>query len=233
MSDHKICGRCFKTKNNSLFRINKSRNKLISWCRECENEYNKIYKASHKEDIKAYNQEYFKEYYIKNQDQILEYQRQFYIDHKDEINIKNKNRAIINKEKIKEYKNNWEKEKTLNDPAFKLRKIVSASVRHFLNKEGKIKRGSILEYLPYSIEELKYYISGLFESWMNWNNWKPYDPNTWNDNDPTTWTWNLDHIIPQSKLPYTSMEDENFKKCWALKNLRPYSAKQNILDGAR
>jgi hypothetical protein len=29
------------------------------------------------------------------------------------------------------------------------------------------------------------------------------------------------------------MEDENFKKCWSLENLRPYSAKQNIIDGAR
>jgi hypothetical protein len=27
------------------------------------------------------------------------------------------------------------------------------------------------------------------------------------------------------------MDDENFKKCWALENLRPYSAKQNIIDG--
>lgn len=28
------------------------------------------------------------------------------------------------------------------------------------------------------------------------------------------------------------MNEENFKKCWALSNLRPYSAKQNLLDGA-
>jgi len=29
------------------------------------------------------------------------------------------------------------------------------------------------------------------------------------------------------------MEDENFKKCWALENLRPLSAKQNIIEGNR
>jgi hypothetical protein len=66
---------------------------------------------------------------------------------------------------------------------------------------------------------------------MNWNNYGIYYTNLWNDNDPSTWVWNIDHIIPQSKLPYTSMEDDNFKKCWALDNLRPYSAKQNIIDG--
>ncbi len=68
---------------------------------------------------------------------------------------------------------------------------------------------------------------------MNWENQGIYNINTWDDNDSSTWTWQLDHIIPQSKLPYTSMEDENFQKCWALENLRPYSAKQNIKDGNR
>ena len=29
------------------------------------------------------------------------------------------------------------------------------------------------------------------------------------------------------------MEDENFKKCWALSNLRPLNSKQNLLEGNR
>jgi hypothetical protein len=37
--------------------------------------------------------------------------------------------------------------------------------------------------------------------------------------------------IPRSMLPYASMEDSNFKRCWALENLRPLSAKRNYLDG--
>ena len=36
---------------------------------------------------------------------------------------------------------------------------------------------------------------------------------------------------PVCDLPYQSMADENFRKCWALDNLRPLSAKQNIMDG--
>lgn len=66
---------------------------------------------------------------------------------------------------------------------------------------------------------------------MNWENYGKYRSNVWNDNDQSTWTWNIDHIIPQSDLPYASMEDNNFQVCWALKNLRPYSSKQNVLDG--
>ena len=64
---------------------------------------------------------------------------------------------------------------------------------------------------------------------MNWDNWGCYNPKEWNENDSTTWVWQIDHIIPQSKLPFDSMEHPNFKKCWALENLKPISAKENII----
>ena len=41
----------------------------------------------------------------------------------------------------------------------------------------------------------------------------------------------LDHIIPRSDLLYTFMNEESFCKCWSLSNLRPLSAKQNIIEG--
>ena len=40
--------------------------------------------------------------------------------------------------------------------------------------------------------------------------------------------WHIDHIIPQSKLLYDSMDHPNFQKCWALENLQPLWAKDNI-----
>lgn len=117
------------------------------------------------------------------------------------------------------------------DPAYRLRKYTSTSIYHFLRKMGSHKNASIMKYLPYTMEELKEYLEKQFEPWMTWDNMGKYNAKTWNKNDPSTWTWNVDHIIPHSKLPYTSMADDNFQKCWALSNLRPYSAKQNILDG--
>jgi len=41
-------------------------------------------------------------------------------------------------------------------------------------------------------------------------------------------TWNIDHVIPQGATIYESMKDPNFKKCWALENLRPLDAIENI-----
>ena len=40
-------------------------------------------------------------------------------------------------------------------------------------------------------------------------------------------------IYPQSKLLYDSMEHPNFLKCWALENLQPLEAKENISKGNR
>ncbi len=55
-----------------------------------------------------------------------------------------------------------------------------------------------------------------------------YIKNMWNDDDSNTWTWQIDHIVPQSRLPYDSMDHPNFKKSWTLGNLRPLSSKDNL-----
>lgn len=40
--------------------------------------------------------------------------------------------------------------------------------------------------------------------------------------------WCIDHIYPDSKFNYKSVEDEEFQKCWALENLRPLEWMENI-----
>lgn len=58
---------------------------------------------------------------------------------------------------------------------------------------------------------------------MNWDNYGLYDASSWNDSDSNTWTWNIDHIIPQSLFPYSSMEDDNFKKMLGAGKYTPIS----------
>ena len=104
---------------------------------------------------------------------------------------------------------------------------------HFKNLNISKNNESCIKHLTYSINELVLHLEKQFEPWMNWKNRGKYDPKIWDDNDSSTWRWNVDHIIPRSTFKYTSMDCDEFKKCWALNNLRPLSAKQNILDGAR
>ena len=126
------------------------------------------------------------------------------------------------------------RKKKQKNPVWKLRKNLSSAILYALksNNSSKCKK-SCLPYLNYTIVKLKTYLESKFENWMSWDNHGNYNLSTWNDNDSSTWTWHIDHIIPHSKFKYTSMEDEAFKQCWSLSNLRPLSAKQNIIDGNR
>ena len=119
------------------------------------------------------------------------------------------------------------------DPAFRLRRGISTTIGRAIARRGGYKADSFLKAIGYTMQELKEHLESQFEPWMNWDNQGYYVLKTWDDDDPTTWRWQLDHIIPQSLLPYTSMSEDNFKKCWYLDNLRPLSAKQNCLDGNR
>lgn len=137
-----------------------------------------------------------------------------------------------NAKKIRRRKYIQRKNRMKYDHKFRLRISIGSMISVALSRNGGSKKGeSSMKYMPFTIPELCVHIESLFEPWMHWGNRGLYIPSTWDDNDWSTWKWQLDHIIPQSKLPFSSMNDANFKKCWSLKNLRPYSAKQNIKDG--
>jgi|TARA_R110000823_G_C15727310_1_gene479333 hypothetical protein len=95
---------------------------------------------------------------------------------------------------------------------YRLATNVSRNVRHALKGERKSER--TFEALPYTPQQLREHIESQFEDWMTWDNYG---------------LWHIDHIYPQSKLPYDSLEHPNFQKCWALENLRPLDAIENIM----
>lgn len=135
--------------------------------------------------------------------------------------------------KGKKTRNFRQKQIRETNPTVKLRDIIRGSVNKALKRNDASKNGnSCLDYLPYTIEELKEYLESQFEPWMSWENHGKYNAKTWNDLDPATWTWQIDHKEPHSNFSYISMDDQAFKDCWALDNLQPLSAKQNVLDGA-
>lgn len=126
--------------------------------------------------------------------------------------------------------NRYRKTRHTKDPTFRLRRIIGPSIRTALYGS---KNGRTWDYLPYTPIELKAHLESLFATWMTWGNHGVYNAATWDDNDSSTWTWQIDHIIPQSKFLYSSLDCDAFRQCWALSNLRPLSAKQNISEGAR
>ena len=173
-------------------------------------------------------------YYLKNKERLLKESRERYYKNIEAEKGRAKLYHELNKDAIKENRRLKAKQKRAQDPLFKLKSNVSRRIRYILKMNGSSKSGqSILKYLGYSIQDLKNHLELQFESWMNWNNYGTYNVSIWDDNDVSTWTWQLDHIIPQANLPYISMDDNNFKKCWSLSNLRPLASKENFIKGSR
>ena len=219
----KICSACRSLNRRESYKINKE--KILS--------QNKKWRDNNLEKKKAYD----KNYYIRNRLKILN--RCKSAEYKLKIIPVKRRWAFLNREKIKNYPSynkrkkkppGFFKNKLKTNSSFRLRVSISNSIRKSLKKKNISKcKKSFIKYLPYSIQDLKFHLENLFEPWMHWGNWGVYKSKIWDDNDSSTWTWQIDHIIPQSMLPFHSMEEENFIKCWSLENLRPLSAKQNCL----
>jgi hypothetical protein len=135
-----------------------------------------------------------------------------------------KKQTETNYESYREAENNRKKNWVEKNKSNKLMKNISNHIRRGLKKMGFTKkRNSKYAFLSYSKLELINHLEAQWEPWMSWDNYGPYRKDRR--------TWQIDHIIPQSKLKYSSMEDEEFKKCWSLDNLRPLEAMKNIKKG--
>jgi hypothetical protein len=248
----RLCYKCKIEKEETEFYPSQLKKKSVK-CKSCTRQYY--------EDNKPKIQKYKIEYWQQNKEELYEYKKEWRkeyanvlkrcnihdIDYYSEecpvcSGIRKKNYNKEHEEELKEYGriytrknkdkiNRSRRDRRKNDPEYNIRRIVSSSVYGMIRSQSSSKNGSIISHLSYSLQDLKDHLEAQFEPWMSWNNWGKYNAKTWDDNDPSTWTWNIDHIIPHSDLPYTSMTDENFRKSWALSNLRPLSAKQNLLDG--
>jgi hypothetical protein len=225
-------------------KLSRTERKYFLLCEICKkfekNIVNVIYEKNNKEKIKIRK----KKSYLENIDYHRERKKVYH--NKEENKIKNnkrrkeKRKENIEASRLKEKQirdknkarnNQKAREKRNNDFGLKLSGAIRANVRSGLKNLGISKTNKTFLALGYTIKELKEHLESLFEPWMNFNNHGKYYASNWDDNDSSTWTWQLDHIIPHSTFKFTSMEDEEFKKCWSLSNLRPLSAKQNILDG--
>ena len=131
--------------------------------------------------------------------------------------ISKRNHDYYSRPLVKKLVNKKRRERYNADPIFRLRSLVSKSVRRGLKKP---KSDSFIRHLEYPLGQLKAHIESLWEPWMSWDNHGSYNKNMR--------TWQIDHIIPQSTLPYDSMEHPNFKKCWSLGNIRPLEAIKNL-----
>lgn len=139
--------------------------------------------------------------------------------HKTSIKIRNDKLSIEEKEKLRiakiEYMQKYRKENKEEINRKKRKEnlsqmqILSHTISSAIYRVLKgIKSDRHWEDLVgYSIQELKEHLEKQFNKNMTWDNMGEY--------------WEIDHIIPLNLFSYKTEQDEQFKICWSLVNLRP------------
>lgn len=107
-----------------------------------------------------------------------------------------------------------------NDPWTRLARNTANLVRHCLMTRNLRKSGRRTEVLlGYSTPHLKIHLECQFMPGMSWENYGT--------------AWHIDHILPVTFFNFQDADSDEFRRCWALTNLRPLWAERNLSKGAR
>jgi len=235
----KTCSKCGNEKSiNEFYKDKSKKDNLTSRCKECISEYYpnnfeiikqriKKWIKNNPEKVKIKNEknnEYHKNHPQQHRQCAIKYKK----NHKNEIKEYFLKYRQINKIKLKEYskkwrnKNieyirkysrNWDKEKRKTDISFRLNRNMSCAIRSSLKggKKGRHWEG----FVGYDTVQLKQHLERQFKDDMTWELFLKGEIH-------------IDHRIPISIFNITSAKCKGFKACWALENLQPMWAKENI-----
>jgi hypothetical protein len=243
----KKCTKCGELKPKSDFRFqNLSKGYLYPSCKQCC----KVYYNKNKDKLIKYGAEWVQTWRLQNPEENRRRRHAYHLKNKDKIVKKVKAHKENNKEHYTRY-NMMNREKTLetqqkwreqnkdyqakyyksekgghikrawianrrhSDPKFKLDSHISSQIG--LALKGTKKGRHWEDLVGYTLEELVQHLESQFEDWMNLKNHGK---------------WHIDHIVPKSHFHYTKPEDSEFKECWALRNLQPLEAKENLKKGS-
>lgn len=102
-------------------------------------------------------------------------------------------------------------------PDRKLHSAMRSGIHRCLKKGEKNGR-SWLEFVGFTRDELMTHLEALFQPGMTWDNYGQ---------------WHVDHKKPLSQFAFNGPDDPMLKEAWALENLQPLWAEDNLKKGAR
>lgn len=188
------------------------------------------------DELKKEKKKYDKEYYLKNKEKKQSQAKKYRFKNKEKLkeyrNLRKEHYSKLGKEYRKTYypKNKekliqnsvaYKRKKRLEDPSEKIRDCFSNRLgRAIRGKRGK----SSFEYLDYNKNELIKNITSKLKDGMTLENYGYYG-------------WHIDHIKPVAAFKLVKddgeLDLEQIKLCWALDNLQPLWAFDNMSKGSR
>lgn len=145
----------------------------------------------------------------KNADQIKQYYAQYREAHREERREYNRQWRQKNRDYWRDYQN----ERLRTDLNYRLHNYISAALRRAIKKNHQ----ATFDILGYTTDDLRLHLESLFQPGMSWENYGS--------------EWHIDHVIPKSwfRLETEAGIDEyELKACWALANLQPLRADENL-----
>ena len=115
--------------------------------------------------------------------------------------------------------NAWQNEKN-KEPKRKVANSVRSTIQWAIKRKGIAQREwkkskKTFDILGYTPIELVKHIESQFTDGMSWDNHSRHG-------------WHIDHIRPVASFNFDSMDHPEFKECWALENLQPLWATDDI-----
>lgn len=237
--DKRICCDCKRERPIFMFNFsNRKKGTRKYFCKECA----KVRRDKNKDEMKKYQKEWYsqnkekkleqsnkwkkenkekrketnKKYREKNREKENEYHRQYYRKNIEKCRGQARNKYHNNIERNRELARNRRRKKYEEDVNFKIKANVQRSINKAISGDF-IYDKNFERLLGYKTKDLLKCLAGKFEDWMNWDNY--------GRQNKEKETWQIDHIIPQRM--YDFCKDEEIKKCWDLRNLRPLNSKEN------
>ncbi len=226
MVEEKKCTRCKKIKSFSEFyKSKRSKDGMYPHCKSCSKILSREYYEKNRQTIidkqKVYQKENFsilsekqKKRRIENHDYIIQKEKEYRKDKKEYRAKKSREYYHKNKDKIRERRNKYEKERIKTDPNFKLRKALRRRISNALKKRKTFKKGSSVSLIGCSIPEARAYLEKQFKPGMRWDNHGE---------------WEIDHKRPCASFDLTDIKQQ--KKCFHYTNMQPLWSHENKLKG--
>jgi len=204
----KTCTKCGSAHTVDNFRQNvRYADGRVNWCRNCEKTYRADYYLKNREKVRAQNAEW----HAANRDKRNAAMKAAYAADPE----KHSARAKAAKERRPGYYRQAARQNARRRRAtridVRLRSRISSQLRYCL-MTGKGGRTSE-SMLGYQIADLRAHIERQFTKGMSWHNMGE---------------WHIDHIVPLSSFTITGPDDPELRRAWALPNLRPLWAADNL-----
>ena len=221
-----VCKKEFPETSEFFYWRYKGRGIFQAKCKTCNKTASKKYREDNPEKAKAAVDRWknadparakksVRNSYHKNKLKYTSKKRLHYVNNKEKYIKEANERRSKNPKKYREY-DNRSSARYRATKVGNIRGRISAQISNVMRGKKMGRRWEIL--VGYSAQELIAHIEKLFLDGMSWEN---------------RHKWHIDHIIPVSAFNFTKPEHRDFKRCWALKNLRPLWAKDNMRKHAK